>query len=158
MNSDAAPIPERPVTSKPKTAKMRRPGAKPEVPWSITSLNTPQPADDALLTMDATMLQELNSGKGWDKIVAETMQGLQGDQRETMWPRDTLFKYLQLMETLQVSAKVAFAQLVKVIGKHARIRRDAIDGHLCIIKSTRIKNRFLSILFLHWYLMVVFYR
>ena len=33
------------------------------------------------------------------------MNGLLGKQKETIWPRDTLFRYLQIMETLQENMK-----------------------------------------------------
>ena len=38
---------------------------------------------------------------GWDEVVQETLVSLSNDnQLETLWPRDSLFKYLQLMENL----------------------------------------------------------
>ena len=41
-------------------------------------------------------------GVGWEKTVAETIQALSSKQVNAVWPRDTLFQYLQIMEDLQV--------------------------------------------------------
>ena len=38
----------------------------------------------------------------WLKVIGEHGNSLATQSKETMWPRDTLFKYLQLMEQLQV--------------------------------------------------------
>ncbi|KAJ3105736.1 Golgi apparatus membrane protein TVP23 A [Phlyctochytrium bullatum] len=43
--------------------------------------------------------------KRWEATVAETLTALASTRSETMWPRDTLFKYLQLMENLQENMK-----------------------------------------------------
>ena len=37
--------------------------------------------------------------------MAETLHALADSTAETMWPRDTLFEYLQLMENLQENMK-----------------------------------------------------
>lgn len=47
------------------------------------------------------MITDAAAKKKWSEVVAQTLTGLQGDTSETKWPRDTLFKYFQLMETLQ---------------------------------------------------------
>jgi hypothetical protein len=66
---------------------------------------------------DLQRLADLETGKGesfvtryrlllllnldWDITVTETIQALSNKQVNAIWPRDTLFKYLQLMEDLQ---------------------------------------------------------
>ncbi|KAI9218701.1 Ion transport protein-domain-containing protein [Blastocladiella britannica] len=39
--------------------------------------------------------------KGWEATIRETLAALAAKAEETLWPRDTLFKYFQLMESLQ---------------------------------------------------------
>ncbi|ORY61817.1 hypothetical protein LY90DRAFT_505530 [Neocallimastix californiae] len=51
--------------------------------------------------------QKLSSIKeeGWENTISNTLNGLLSKQKETIWPRDTLFKYLQIMENLQENMK-----------------------------------------------------
>lgn len=51
---------------------------------------------NSLFTYTAT------SHSGWEKTVEEMIQALSTKPVSSVWPRDTLFKYLQLMENLQV--------------------------------------------------------
>lgn len=37
----------------------------------------------------------------WEKIVHENLELLSKTPSDTLWPKDTLFKYFQLMESLQ---------------------------------------------------------
>ena len=37
----------------------------------------------------------------WEKMVHNNLQMLVNSPAETLWPRDTLFRYFQLMEALQ---------------------------------------------------------
>eukprot|EP00163_Fabomonas_tropica_P029381 TRINITY_DN626_c0_g1_i15.p1 TRINITY_DN626_c0_g1~~TRINITY_DN626_c0_g1_i15.p1 ORF type:complete len:495 (-),score=101.10 TRINITY_DN626_c0_g1_i15:64-1548(-) len=41
----------------------------------------------------------------WDETVTKTLQALAARKVETMWPRDTLFQYLQTMESLQENVR-----------------------------------------------------
>ena len=41
----------------------------------------------------------------WQEIVQKTLLTLKSRRQETLWPRDTLFKYLQTMEQLQENMK-----------------------------------------------------
>ncbi|KAJ3066559.1 hypothetical protein HDU98_010134 [Podochytrium sp. JEL0797] len=43
--------------------------------------------------------------KGWEETVQETLAALEDAHVETMWPRDSLFEYLQVMESLQENMK-----------------------------------------------------
>jgi len=38
---------------------------------------------------------------GWNNTVRMNLNNLANNNKETLWPRDTLFRYFQLMEALQ---------------------------------------------------------
>lgn len=46
--------------------------------------------------------QQMNDVQQWQATVSETLQALKDKTSESMWPRDALLNYLQLMEKLQV--------------------------------------------------------
>ncbi|KAI8926773.1 Ion transport protein-domain-containing protein, partial [Entophlyctis helioformis] len=61
---------------------------------------------ELLKSMQRLMIASHDVSLGWDMTVQETLASLAIDQRdETLWPRDLLFKYLQLMETLMENMK-----------------------------------------------------
>ncbi|KAJ3327410.1 Cysteine protease atg4b [Blyttiomyces sp. JEL0837] len=60
---------------------------------------------DVLQSIQKLLVASHGISKGWEATVAETLTALAGTQSETMWPRDTLFKYLQVMENLQENMK-----------------------------------------------------
>ncbi|ORZ33335.1 Ion transport protein-domain-containing protein [Catenaria anguillulae PL171] len=69
---------------------------------------THSPAVDHTLSPEAlvdSIQQLLNQAhgvsKGWEATIRETLSALAAKSEETMWPRDTLFRYFQLMESLQ---------------------------------------------------------
>ncbi|KAI8506217.1 Cation channel sperm-associated protein 2 [Branchiostoma belcheri] len=47
------------------------------------------------------LLEAEKADADWDRIVQENMTVLSEAIHETVWPRDTLFKYYRLMERLQ---------------------------------------------------------
>jgi len=54
--------------------------------------------------------------QGWENTISNTLQGLLGKQKDTTWPRDTLFRYLQIMENLQENMK-EYQELQLIAGK-----------------------------------------
>ncbi|XP_071794192.1 cation channel sperm-associated protein 2-like [Asterias amurensis] len=46
-------------------------------------------------------VEDEQSSDNWEKLVHDNMQLLLKTPSETLWPRDTLFRYFQLMESLQ---------------------------------------------------------
>ncbi|KAI8804223.1 Ion transport protein-domain-containing protein [Cladochytrium replicatum] len=58
-----------------------------------------------LLNIQDLLVASNGNSKGWESTVAETLTAFSGKQTETMWPRDTLFKYFQVMENLQENMK-----------------------------------------------------
>lgn len=62
-------------------------------------------AEDLLDRIQKLLSASTGVSKGWEKTVAETLQGLASRKEETMWPRDSLFKYFQCMENLQENMK-----------------------------------------------------
>ncbi|KNC52386.1 uncharacterized protein AMSG_12160 [Thecamonas trahens ATCC 50062] len=71
-----------------------------------------RPSNRSLATSNATLdsiVQRVNSflltnreeGLGWEAHIAANLQGLTAGELETLWPRDTLFHYLQDMQQLQ---------------------------------------------------------
>ncbi|KAG5458728.1 MAG: hypothetical protein BJ554DRAFT_995 [Olpidium bornovanus] len=61
----------------------------------------PMQVDELFDKIQKLLTDSQGGSKGWEQTVAETLQGLAARNEETMWPRDTLFKYFQLMENLQ---------------------------------------------------------
>lgn len=60
---------------------------------------------DLLETIQKVLVASYGISKGWETTVQETLGALAGKQLETMWPRDTLFRYFQIMENLQENMK-----------------------------------------------------
>lgn len=57
-------------------------------------------------TRDSPVLSGLNmmlvgSAEGWDADMARGMKAIAASKQEVRWPRDTLFKYFQVMESMQ---------------------------------------------------------
>jgi cation channel sperm-associated protein 2 len=50
---------------------------------------------DVLQSIQKLLVASHGISKGWENTVAETLAALAGSKTETMWSRDTLFKYLQ---------------------------------------------------------------
>ncbi|KAJ3085986.1 Cation channel sperm-associated protein 2 [Quaeritorhiza haematococci] len=65
----------------------------------------PEQQNDVLETIQRLLIASRDISKGWEATVTETLASLAAHESETMWPRDTLFKYLQLMENLQENMK-----------------------------------------------------
>lgn len=57
--------------------------------------------DEFILTIQKLLLESQVNSKEWESTVKETMTALSGKQKEVIWPRDTLFRYLRTMEVLQ---------------------------------------------------------
>ncbi|ORY49945.1 hypothetical protein BCR33DRAFT_713541 [Rhizoclosmatium globosum] len=51
-------------------------------------------------TVQKLLVTSSGLSKGWDETVGETLAALEDANVETMWPRDSLFEYLQVMELL----------------------------------------------------------
>jgi len=63
---------------------------------------TMQNVDKLILTIQRLLLESQVNSKEWESTVQETMMALSsGKQKEVVWPRDTLFRYLRNMELLQ---------------------------------------------------------
>ncbi|XP_030832241.1 cation channel sperm-associated protein 2-like [Strongylocentrotus purpuratus] len=61
-------------------------------------------SSDALFRRVSRMMGEITKKSGvldWEKTVHDNLQLLVNSSSETIWPRDTLFRYFQLMEALQ---------------------------------------------------------
>ncbi|KAI9156008.1 Cation channel sperm-associated protein 2 [Blastocladiella emersonii ATCC 22665] len=59
-------------------------------------------ASQILVENIQTLLTQAHGvSKGWELTIRETLMALAVKSEETMWPRDTLFRYFQLMESLQ---------------------------------------------------------
>ncbi|KAJ3389062.1 Cation channel sperm-associated protein 2 [Lobulomyces angularis] len=70
------------------------------------TVNEEENVDKLILTIQQLMIENQGNSEEWEEIVKETMTALlAGKQSDVMWPRDTLFKYLQTMETLQENMK-----------------------------------------------------
>ena len=110
-NAAAIPIPKRIDVLK--TAEMDTAQENTAAPVTRLSFGPSVVKEDVILSEDAVdeqdpqpqpidpMLTDFAAEKKCSDVVAETMSVLQNDVSETKWPRDTLFKYFQLMETLQ---------------------------------------------------------
>ncbi|KAI9140414.1 Ion transport protein-domain-containing protein [Paraphysoderma sedebokerense] len=70
-----------------------------ESPHPTTKTKTVSTAIEELLRASAGVT------KGWEQTVDETLQAFGTVKGETLWPRDTLFKYFQVMESLQENMK-----------------------------------------------------
>ncbi|KAI8611411.1 Ion transport protein-domain-containing protein [Chytriomyces sp. MP71] len=60
---------------------------------------------DVLNAVQRLLVTNQEIKKGWDEIVQETLVALKDAEVETMWPRDSLFEYLQVMENLHENMK-----------------------------------------------------
>ncbi|ORX49236.1 hypothetical protein BCR36DRAFT_353614 [Piromyces finnis] len=60
---------------------------------------------DIIETIQRLLIVSNKISQGWENTISNTFHGLLGKQKETLWPRDTLFRYLQIMETLQENMK-----------------------------------------------------
>jgi len=60
---------------------------------------------DIIETIQRLLIVSNKISQGWENTISNTLNGLLGKQKETIWPRDTLFRYLQIMETLQENMK-----------------------------------------------------
>ncbi|KAJ3031575.1 UNVERIFIED_CONTAM: hypothetical protein HDU68_002673 [Siphonaria sp. JEL0065] len=58
-----------------------------------------------LNTIQKLLVTSHGISKGWEETVQETLAALEDAHVETMWPRDSLFEYLQVMESLQENMK-----------------------------------------------------
>jgi cation channel sperm-associated protein 2 len=68
----------------------------------LRAASNSSPAESVNLgNLNERVLRTANDAGIWDNTVANTLQALAASKEETMWPRDTLFKYLQVMESLQ---------------------------------------------------------
>ncbi|KAI9366044.1 Ion transport protein-domain-containing protein, partial [Zopfochytrium polystomum] len=76
-----------------------------ELGKSQESLKYQTRAPNVLQSIQRLLVTSQGISKGWEQTVAETLAALEGSQAETMWPRDTLFQYLQVMESLQENMK-----------------------------------------------------
>ena len=53
----------------------------------------------------ADVLGNQHDSERWQETVDEILPSLMDKQTETLWPRDTLFDYLQALERLQENVK-----------------------------------------------------
>ncbi len=85
-------------------------------PWNET--NNGRNEVDAVLNSVQVMLAENNVlTRGWDQKIQETIKLLATAKiGETVWPRDTLFAFLQTMEELQENMK-EYQELSNLAGK-----------------------------------------
>ncbi|KAG4087957.1 hypothetical protein H8356DRAFT_1726378 [Neocallimastix lanati (nom. inval.)] len=60
---------------------------------------------DVIETIQRLLIVSNKISQGWENTISNTLQGLLGKQKDTTWPRDTLFRYLQIMENLQENMK-----------------------------------------------------
>ncbi|KAL6605009.1 Ion transport protein-domain-containing protein [Neocallimastix sp. 'constans'] len=60
---------------------------------------------DIIETIQRLLIVSNKISQGWENTISNTLNGLLSKQKETIWPRDTLFKYLQIMENLQENMK-----------------------------------------------------
>ncbi|ORX83476.1 hypothetical protein BCR32DRAFT_266947 [Anaeromyces robustus] len=60
---------------------------------------------DIIETIQRLLIVSNRISQGWENTISSTLNGLLGKQKDTIWPRDTLFKYLQIMENLQENMK-----------------------------------------------------
>ncbi|KAI9209050.1 Ion transport protein-domain-containing protein [Polychytrium aggregatum] len=58
-------------------------------------------SDQVMQSIQKLLLTNQEISEGWEKTVQETLRAMTAIPTETMWSRDTLFKYFQIMETLQ---------------------------------------------------------
>jgi len=58
-------------------------------------------AEKLLEDVQKMLIESNGSSKEWENTITATLTALSGKSEETLWPRDTLFKYLQLMERFQ---------------------------------------------------------
>jgi cation channel sperm-associated protein 2 len=62
----------------------------------------PDPSGTQVVENIQTLLNQARGmSRGWEQTIRETLTALTEKSEETLWPRDTLFRYLQLMESLQ---------------------------------------------------------
>ena len=73
--------------------------------------------NEVLDTIQRVLVASHGISRGWEETVQQTLLALADKQTETMWPRDTLFKYLQLMETLQENIK-EYQELQELAGTY----------------------------------------
>ena len=69
---------------------------------SMSSLNRSTATFDAIAKrVNSFLVRNREEGIGWESHIASNLSGLTAGDLETVWPRDTLFHYLQDMQTLQ---------------------------------------------------------
>jgi cation channel sperm-associated protein 2 len=89
------------------------------IPELEDSSCTPEISDDLLKQQKShisqLILTEEKMAEGWDEMVHENLKALSTDPVQTLWPRDTLFKYYQLMEQLQENME-EYNELQQLIG------------------------------------------
>ncbi|XP_014667579.1 PREDICTED: cation channel sperm-associated protein 2-like isoform X2 [Priapulus caudatus] len=73
------------------------PGAEPNIGPVKSGLFKP----DIQRQISQHIVKDTDSSAHWDTLVQENIDTISRNPSETLWPRDTLFKYLQLMEALQ---------------------------------------------------------
>ena len=54
-----------------------------------------------LSQLSQLMKVEEQTAEGWNEMVHENLKALAANPVQTLWPRDTLFKYYELLEQLQ---------------------------------------------------------
>ncbi|KAJ3131031.1 hypothetical protein HK100_006954 [Physocladia obscura] len=60
---------------------------------------------DVLFTIQKLLATSNGISRGWEDTVRETLTALEDANVETMWPRNILFEYLQVMENLHENMK-----------------------------------------------------
>ncbi|XP_072166892.1 cation channel sperm-associated protein 2-like isoform X1 [Diadema setosum] len=68
---------------------------------SRSSRRTLQSQDTLFERVSRIMEETAKKSEDWEKLVHDSLQVLVNSPAETLWPRDTLFRYFQLMEALQ---------------------------------------------------------
>ncbi|XP_065828370.1 cation channel sperm-associated protein 2-like [Oscarella lobularis] len=76
--------------------KLRRKGD------SMSHLHLASDSTESCIPSSHALIDERDS-KDWTKMVHENLTALSSNSKETLWPRDTLFRYYQLMEEMQES-------------------------------------------------------
>ncbi|KAI8841297.1 hypothetical protein BC829DRAFT_446759 [Chytridium lagenaria] len=104
---------------------------------NINELKDMDKDHDILQSIQKLLVASHGMSRGWEATVAETLMALASSQSETMWPRDTLFKYLQLMENLQENMK-EYEELQLLASVYGIMNLNQLPSRLSTPTSTRV--------------------
>jgi hypothetical protein len=68
---------------------------------SQASLLSTEGMEKMIKNMQKVIKESYGSSASWEKNISDGLKSITGHHKEVDWPRDTLFKYFQIMQELQ---------------------------------------------------------